>query len=41
MFTNFLTRSDVRSVQFQPKAQTRSRRRQRRLQRLASLAVAA
>lgn len=39
MFTSFLTRSDVRSVQFQPKAATRSRRRQRRAQRFAAMTV--
>jgi len=41
MFTEFMARTDVRSAKFLPKTETRSRRRQRRAQRLLSLAVAA
>ena len=41
MFTNLLTRTGTRQVQYYPAVDTRSWRRQRRAQRLALLSVAA
>jgi len=41
MFTDLLTRAATRSVAYYPSAETRSWRRQRRAQRLATVPLAA